>query len=275
MPSSPSLDRLAIHTITTKPWDLMTAIDEYSSRNIPGISIWTDTLEGLKTEDVTSRLNDAGMRVPALVRGGFFPAVTTAERQSKIDENKNIIATAAELSADMVVLVVGAVPGLPLDEQRQMVADGIAAVLPDAEAAGVKLAIEPLHPMYADNRSCVCRMTEAREICEALDHPLVGIAVDVYHVWWDADLEEEIKLAGEQNRLFGFHVCDWRVPTRQLMNDRGLMGEGCINIPQIRGWVEAAGFDGDIEVEIFSDEYWAQDQGQFLDSSVTAYQTAV
>ena len=107
----------------------------------------------------------------------------------------------------------------------------------------MKLAIEPLHPMYAADRSCINRMKEARLVCEQLLSPWLGIACDVYHVWWDPDLEREIKLAGRQNTIFGFHVCDWRANTRDLLNDRGVMGEGCIDIPKIRGWVEEAGFD--------------------------------
>ena len=171
----------------------------------------------------------------------------------------------------MVVLVPGAVPGLPLAEARKHVADGIAAMLPHAEHAKVKLAIEPLHPMYAADRSCINRMAEAREICEKLQHPLLGIAVDVYHIWWDPDLQHEIDLAGRQNTLFAFHVCDWRVETRHPLNDRGLMGDGCIDLRTIRGWVESAGFAGNIEVEVFSDQYWAMDQHQYVDRIASAY----
>ena len=128
----------------------------------------------------------------------------------------------------------------------------------------MKLAIEPLHPMYAADRSCINRMAEARHVCEQLDHPLVGIACDVYHVWWDPDLEAEIARAGEMKTLFGYHVCDWRPDTRHLLTDRGLMGEGCIDLRTIRGWIEATGFTGFNEVEIFSEQYWAMDQQEYL-----------
>jgi sugar phosphate isomerase/epimerase len=155
------------------------------------------------------------------------------------------------------------------------VKEGIAAILPHARAAGVKLAIEPLHPMYAADRSCINRMGEARVICEELNDPMLGIAVDAYHVWWDPDLQKEIGEAGRTGRLFGFHVCDWRVNTRSLLNDRGLMGEGCIDLRTMRAWVEEVGVVGDIEVEIFSEECWGKDQNEFMEEIVRAYRTAV
>ena len=164
----------------------------------------------------------------------------------------------------MVVLVVGAVPGMALEEGRKQAAEGIAAILDHAKASNVKLAIEPLHPMYATDKSCINRMAEARHICEQLRHPMLGMAVDVYHVWWDPDLRAEIESAGLNGRLFGFHICDWRVDTRHLLTDRGLMGDGCIDIRTIRGWVEQTGFRGYNEVEVFSEQYWAMDQDEYF-----------
>ena len=209
-------------------------------------------------------LRDAGMHVPALVRGGFFVAADAAGRRAAIDVNRECLDEAAEIGAEMVVLVVGAAPGIPLPEARRLVTNGIAAILDEAQARNVKLAIEPLHPMYAADRSCINRMAEARRVCEELRHPMLGIAIDVYHVWWDPDLEREIALAGQQKTLFAFHVCDWKPDTRHLLTDRGLMGEGCIDIRTIRSWVERAGFTGAIEVEIFSEKYWAMDQDHYV-----------
>jgi sugar phosphate isomerase/epimerase len=265
------LSRLAIHTITNKPWSLQECIEHYSAAGVPGITVWRNVVEPLGPKESARRLEASGLGVVALVRGGFFPARESQKRQDAIDANKACLDEAAALGARMVVLVCGAVPGMPLKEARKQIRDGIEAVLPHAESLGVKLAIEPLHPMYADERSAVCTMGQAREIYESIEHPLVGTAVDVYHVWWDPDLQEEIAAAGAADRLFAFHVCDWRVPTRHMLTDRGLMGEGCIDIPQIRGWVEEAGFDGWIEVEIFSEEYWAADQAAYLESIKTAY----
>ena len=162
-------------------------------------------------------------------------------------------------------------PGQPLDVSRGQIRDGIEAVLPHAQAAGVKLGVEPLHPLYADSRSAINTMAQANDIAKKIDSPFVGVVVDVYHLWWDPDLHAEIRRCGQMGKLFAFHVCDWRTPTEDLLNDRGLMGEGCINIPQIRGWVEEAGFDGYNEVEIFSNRYWAMEQEQFLERIVEVY----
>jgi sugar phosphate isomerase/epimerase len=273
MPASPltDLSRCTVHTITTKPWSLRQCIDGYSRIGVKGISVWRNALEAIGPREAGKMLRDAGMTVPALVRGGFFPALEPQHRQSAIDLNRTCIDEAREIGAEMVVLVVGAVPGMPLAEARKQVAEGINAVLPHAAAAGVKLAIEPLHPMYAADRSCINRMAEAREICEQLNHPMLGIAADVYHIWWDPDLKSEIELAGKNKTLFAFHVCDWRVETRHFLNDRGLMGDGCIDIPTIRGWVEKAAFLGFNEVEIFSDQYWAMDQNEYLNLIREAY----
>jgi len=160
---------------------------------------------------------------------------------------------------------------MALAEARKQVADGIAACVEHAASVGVKLSIEPLHPMYAADKSCINRMAEAREVCEQLQSQWVGIACDVYHVWWDPDLESEIRLAGKQGTLFGFHVCDWRVNTRHLLTDRGLMGDGCIDIPQIRSWIEATGFRGFNEIEVFSEDYWAMDQAEYVKLIVKRY----
>ena len=269
------LSKLAIHTQTNKPWTLEQCIAGYVAADVPGISVWRHVLEPMGADAAGAMLRDAGLHVSALVRGGFFPSADAAERQAAIDENRVCLDEAAAIGAEMVVLVVGAEPGVSLDEARKQVADGVAACLPHAESLGVKLAIEPLHPMYAGDKSCINRMAEAREVCRRLDHPLLGIAVDVYHVWWDPDLETEIRLGGEQGTLFAFHVCDWRVPTRDLLTDRTLMGEGCIDIRQVRGWMDEAGFDGYTEVEIFSEDYWSMDQNEYLALIKDAYRRSV
>ena len=265
------LSRLCIHTITTKPWPIETAIERFSAHGVSAMTVWRDALEGRDIAAAGKRIRDSGMDVVSLCRGGFFPAETAAARQEALDDNRRAIDEAAALGAPLVVLVCGAVPGQPLDVSRGQIRDGIEAVLPHAQAAGVKLGIEPLHPLYADSRSAVNTMAQANDIAEKINSPFVGVVVDVYHLWWDPDLEREIRRCGQMGKLFAFHVCDWRTPTEDLLNDRGLMGEGCINIRQIRGWVEEAGFDGYNEVEIFSNRYWAMEQEQFLERIVEAY----
>lgn len=273
MPAAPlnDLSRCAIHTMTHKPWSLRECVDACASAGVGAIGVWRNVIEPIGAKEAGRMLRSAGLRAASLVRGGFFVANEAAARQAAIDANRACIDEAHEIGAEMIVLVVGATPGVSLEDARKQVADGIAAVLPHATGAGMKLAIEPLHPMYAADKSCVNRMAEARRICERLANPLVGIALDVYHTWWDPDLQSEIARAGEQGTLFGFHVCDWRVDTRRLLTDRGLMGDGCIDLRTIRGWVEAAGFRGFNEVEVFSEEYWESDQRAYLDRVCQAY----
>lgn len=265
------LSRLCVHTITTKPWNIETAAREFSRAGIGGITVWRDALSGRDIPATGQMLREENLEVVSLCRGGFFPALSPAARQAAIDDNKRAIDEAAALGAPMVVLVCGAVPGQPLMESRKQIQDGIAACLDHAREREVKLAIEPLHPMYAGDRSAINTLAQANDMAEALNSPWVGIAVDVYHLWWDPDLENQIRRCGAQGNLSAFHVCDWKTPTLDLLNDRGLMGEGCIDLRQIRGWVEAAGFQGYHEVEIFSDRYWQQDQYEFLEKIRQAY----
>ncbi len=263
------LSKLCIHTMTTKPLGLAETVEAYRNAGVPAITVWRDALGPLGLEESAKRLKDSGLEVVSLCRGGFFPAEDAAGRQAAIDDNKRAVDEAAAIGTALLVLVCGAVPGMPLEEGRKQIADGILEVLPHAESAGVKLAIEPLHPMYADSRSAVNTMKQANAMCEAIGSPSVGIAVDVIHLWWDPDLEVEIGRAGKS--IMAFHVCDWRTPTRDLLTDRGLMGDGCIAIRQIRGWVEAAGFSGYNEVEIFSDEFWATDQLEYIETLKSRY----
>jgi sugar phosphate isomerase/epimerase len=266
------MSRLCVHTITTKPLSLEQCLAEFPLRGISGITIWRQALEGRNLATVQRQTADAGLEVVSLCRGGFFPATTAAGRQAAIDDNLLAIEQAHAIGAPLIVLVCGAVPGQSLVESRQQITSGIAEILPIAEQAGVKLAIEPLHPMYADDRSAVNTMRQAHEICDALGSPAsLGIAVDVYHVWWDPELQEQIALAGRTGRLHAFHLCDWKTPTTDLLNDRGLMGEGCINLREISDWVDAAGFTGHREVEIFSHQWWATNQLDFLDKIASSY----
>ena len=273
MPAQPLGDfsRLCIHTITTRPWSIEEATDAYAAAGVSGITVWRQWLEGRKIAKVGEALRAAGIRPVSLCRGGFFPAPDAAGRRRAIDDNLRAIDEAEALGAPLIVLVCGAVPGLPLEESRRQIAEGIAAVLDRAREANVRLGIEPLHPMYADSRSAVNTLRQANDLCDQLDSPLVGAVVDVYHVWWDPELGGEIRRCGQAGRIFAFHVCDWRTPTEDMLNDRGLMGEGCIDVRRIRGWVEESGFGGFIEVEIFSNRYWAMNQGEFLEKIKEAY----
>jgi sugar phosphate isomerase/epimerase len=265
------MSKLCIHTITTKPWKIEEAAKNYSAAGVKAITVWRDALDGRNIKETGKLLLDQDLTIVSLCRGGFFPARDVNKRKSAIDDNRKAIDEAAQLGAPMLVLVCGADPAQPLEDSRKQIQDGIGELMSYASSAGIKLAIEPLHPMYADTRSAINTMKQANDMAEELNSPWVGVAVDVYHIWWDPCLEKEIKRCGENGRLMAFHICDWKVPTTDMLLDRGLMGEGCIPVKQIRSWVEAAGFRGYHEVVIFSTTYWKENQSEYLRKIIKAY----
>jgi len=270
-PGSKDLGRVCIHTITTKPWDIHTAIEKYHDAGIGGISIWRDTIEGQNLELLRRDMAAAEITPVSLVRGGFYTGSEAKTRQDAIDENKRAIDECAGVGAPMVVLVCGATPALTIPENIAQIQAGIEATLEHAAACDVKLAIEPLHPMYADVRSAVTTMRTANDLCEAIDSPQVGVAVDVFHVWWDPELEAQVSRCGQAGNILALHLCDWKTDMADMLNDRGLMGEGIIHLRSIVDMVEGAGFLGFHEVEIFSTRWWAQDQDHFLRQIISAY----
>ena len=265
------LSKLCIHTITTKNWPLEIAIEKYVEKGIGGISVWRNYLDDRILKDVRSLLQGSGLKVSSLVRGGFFTGITQKIRMASVSDNMKAIEDAASIGADMVVLVCGATPGQALKESRIQIEKGIEKILPHAENHHVRLAVEPLHPMYADSRSAINTMAQANAMVDYFDSDYVGVAVDIYHVWWDENLENEIMKCGKKNKLFAFHLCDWRNPTRDLLNDRAIMGEGIIPIQDIINMVKRAGFKGMNEVEIFSNQHWDENHDEFLDKIITAY----
>ena len=265
------LSRLCIHTITTKPWTVEEAARNFSREGVGGITVWRDALQGRNINDTGRMLRDLNLQIVSLCRGGFFPHTGAQKRREAIDDNRRAIDEAAALGAPLIVLVCGADPAQPLIESRKQIAAAIRELVPYAGAAGVKLAIEPLHPMYAGDRSAINTLKQANDMAEDIHSPWIGVAVDVYHLWWDPALKEEIERCAKNGHLFTFHICDWKTPTTDLLLDRGLMGEGCIPVNEIRGWVEETGFTGFIEVEIFSNKHWAEDQHQFLQAIKHAY----
>jgi sugar phosphate isomerase/epimerase len=251
---------LSLNTATVKKqWTLAQAIDGCARHEIRGISPWRDQVAAMGLKQAERSIRENGLTVTGLCRGGFF----TGENWR--DDNLRAIEEAATLGAQCLVLVVGGLlPGSKdLRKSRTQVFEGIAEILPEARKAGVPLAIEPLHPMQAAERACVNTLEQALDICDALGEG-IGVAVDVYHVWWDPKLEQQVKRAGNK-RILAYHICDWRVPTRDLLNDRGMMGDGVIDLPKIRGWVEGAGYTGFDEVEIFSElDWWKRDPDEVL-----------
>ena len=263
----PDPSRLSLNTATVKQqWTLAQAIEGCARHGIRGIAPWRDKLAemGLKKAAAAIKAND--LTVTGLCRGGFFTA------RDWLDDNRRAIEEAHALEADCLVLVVGGLPqgSRDLGHARERVQECISKILPEARKANVPLAIEPLHPMQAPDRACVNTLEQALDICDALGEDgrnsqcALGVAVDVYHTWWDPKLEQQLKRAGKQ-RILGYHICDWLVPTRDTAFDRGMMGDGVIDLPRIRGWVEAAGYAGGHEVEIFSQlDWWQRDPDEVL-----------
>ena len=278
---------LSINTATVRAqWPLDRIVEECARRGIRAISPWRDQVATVGLDRIASIVRSTGMQLSGYCRGGMFPASDAAGRQAALDDNRRAVDEAKTLNAACLVLVVGALPGAlagtpahkNLARSRHEVHDGIAATLAYAREVDMPLAIEPLHPMYAADRACVNTLEQALDICDALDAAksgALGVALDVYHVWWDPKLRAQIERAGRE-RLLAFHVCDWLVPTRDLLNDRGMMGDGVIDIAQIRAWVEAAGFAGYSEVEIFSTEdWWQRDGGEVLETCIARHRSAV
>ena len=263
--------RLCIHSITTKPWSLSESIPKFAKVGVPAISIWQDAAEAIGMKETSELVKGEGLDVVSYVRGGFFAATEEEQRQKAIDHNKRMIDDASAVGAPLLVLVCGADPGQSMQTSRDQIQKSIETLIPHAEANGVKLGIEPLHPMYSDTRSAIVNLAQSNDIAEAINDKMVGVVLDVYHLWWDDLLKQQIDRCGEHQNIFAFHTCDWNVPTEDMLNDRGLMGDGCIPTKQIREWVDDAGFDGYIEVEVFSKKYWSGDQDVYLKNIVEAY----
>jgi len=269
---------LSLNTATVREqWTLEQMIDGCVRHRIGAISPWRDQVEALGLNEAARRISDAGLRVSGLCRGGMFPASDQAGLQANIDDNRHAIDEAVTLGAECLVLVVGGMPEGSRDIAlaRDQVFDGMNAVLEHARSNQMPLAIEPLHPMYAADRACVNTMKQALDVCDRLGAG-TGVALDVYHVWWDPELEEQIERAGRNDQLLAYHVCDWLVPTRDLLLDRGMMGDGIIELQKIRGWVERAGYSGCCEVEIFSSRnWWQKDPDKVLKTCIERHQSVV
>lgn len=261
-------------------------IEACARKGIGAISPWRDQVAAAGLAEVSRLVRSHGLQLSGYCRGGMFPAADAAGLKAARDDNRRAVDEAVELNAACLVLVVGGLPGAlqgraahkDIALARSQVRDGIAELLDYARQARMPLAIEPLHPMYAADRACINTMEQALDLCDELDAQrtgALGVAVDVYHVWWDPKLQQQIERAG-QGRLLAFHVCDWLTPTTDLLNDRGMMGDGVIDIPRIRGWMEAQGFAGYSEVEIFSTgNWWQRPHEEVLDTCIARHTSAV
>ena len=268
------LESLSINLATVREqWDMRQAVEACLKLGITAIAPWRDQVERIGLAEASRIVRDNGVRVTDLCRGGMFPAPDAAGRQKAIDDNLRAIDEAVALRADALVLVSGGLPGGSRDiaGARAMVVEGIAAILPHARACRMPLAIEPLHPMYAADRCCVNTLEQALDLCDALGDG-TGVAIDTYHVWWDPDLFTGISRAGKNNQILAHHICDWLVPTRHMLLDRGMMGDGIIDFRPIRRAIGAAGYTGPQAVEILSElDWWKRPGEEVLKTCVERY----
>jgi len=281
---------LSINTATVRQqWTLPEIIEHCARLGIRAISPWRDQVAACGLDVAMRLLREHDMMLSGYCRGGMFTAADAVGLRNAHDDNRRAVDEALALGAPCLVLVVGGLPNLTSGPDgkpayknialaREQVRDGIGALLDYSRQVGMPLAIEPLHPMYAADRACVNTLDHALDLCDELDplrSGMLGAAVDVYHVWWDPTLQAAIERCGK-DRLLAFHVCDWLVPTRDMLTDRGMMGDGVIDIRQIRSWVEAVGYTGFSEVEIFSAQnWWCKPGEEVLRTCIERHRSAV
>jgi sugar phosphate isomerase/epimerase len=277
---------LSLNTATVrKQGDLLQIIDACARHGIRAIDPWRDQVASVGLDRAARAVREAGLGLSGYCRGGMFTA-DAAHRVEVRDDNRRAVDEAKALGAPCIVLVVGGLPqysrpgstvSRDIAGARAQIEDAIAEMMEYAKAAKLPLAIEPLHPAYAADRACVNTTKQALDICDRLDSGrtgALGVALDVYHIWWDPDALSQIRRAGK-DRLLAFHVCDWLVPTKDILNDRGMMGDGVIDIKSLRSAVEAEGFAGYSEIEIFSTDWWMKPMDEVLQICIERHRSVV
>lgn len=255
------LERLSFNQITADPWSLEQVVRNCSQSGIQYIAVWRHKLGG-DVNQAAAMIRTAGLRVSSLCRGGWFSAPTAEERRERIADNRVAIEEATILGAPVLVIVSGPANGQTLDDARATVLDGLMEVLPDAEKAGVILGVEPLHPMYAAERSVLVTLKQANDIVQQMNSKSAGVVIDAFHVWWDPEVMPQIERS--LGKVVGFHVSDWPVPLPGILMGRAMMGDGVIDLRRLREAVDATGYDGPIEVEIFNEEIWKSSDAGLL-----------
>jgi sugar phosphate isomerase/epimerase len=248
------IQRLSLNQATTQNWSVKEAIEGCVRHGIPSIALWRHKIHEAGLKQSSQLVRDAGLHVSSVCRGGMFPAPSAEERQRKLEDNHRAVDECAELQADSLVLVVGASSDMSIAHAREMVEDSLAALVPYARERGVRLGLEPLHPMYAGDRSVLNTIDQAWRLASSYSPEEVGLILDTFHIWWDPCVFEQIARA--QGRIYGFHVCDWLVPIPDMLLGRGMMGDGVIDNRSLREAVDKAGYTGPIEVEIFNQTIW-------------------
>ncbi|NNH05762.1 sugar phosphate isomerase/epimerase [Cellulomonas fimi] len=278
------LSRLSLNTATTKHWTLREAVDGAVRAGLSSIGPWRDRVQEVGAEQAARIIADAGLRVSSLCRGGFLTTDDDAAARAALDDNRRAIVEAATLGTRELVMVVGGLPaatapGGParpypaarpggvrggaddpardLVAARERVVDRIGELAPFAAGHGVRLVLEPLHPIFAADRAVISTLGQALDVAEPFPAEVVGVVVDTYHVWWDPDLQRQVARAGAAGRIAGYQVCDWVLPlAADPLLSRGHVGDGYVDFASITRWVRDAGYTGDVEVEIFHEDVW-------------------
>jgi len=281
---SQHLELLSINTATVKKQAPLDRIIEAAvARGIGRIDPWREQVKAIGLDKIARQIRDAGVRLSGYCRGGFYTGANAQELAAALDDNRRAIDEAKALDSPCLVLVVGSLPGalsgkpqsIDIALARSQVRDGIGASLDHARSVGMPLAIEPLHPMQAADRACVNTLEQALDLCDELDPGNIGalgVALDAYHVWWDPKLAAQVQRAGA-SRLLAYHISDWLLPTHDLLNDRGMPGDGVIELKKLRGLIEAAGYQGTVEIEIFSDAWWSRPMADVLDVCISRFKS--
>ncbi|HLT85753.1 MAG TPA: sugar phosphate isomerase/epimerase family protein [Phototrophicaceae bacterium] len=286
---SPDLSRLSLNTATTKALTLEEAVDAAVRGGLPAVGLWRDRVAEAGLERAARVVRDAGLRVSSLCRGGFLTAADEPGQRAALEDNRAAIVEAATLGTRELVMVVGGVPAnrepgtaaVPDGDKdivaaRQRVADRIAELVPFAEEHGVRLVLEPMNPIFAADRGVLSTLEQSLDLAADFAPEAVGVVVDTYHVWWDPKLESQIARAGAEGRLAGYQVCDWILPLADdSLLSRGYMGDGYVDFPTITRWVAAAGYTGDVEVEIFNQEIWDSPADEVVATMAERYERLV
>ena len=265
--------RLSLNQITTANWTVCEAVEGCVRHGVPSIALWRNKIEEAGLAPCVRLVKDAQLHVSSVCRGGMFPAATEAERKKNLEDNFRAADEAAALNADSLVMVVGGCSEVGIEDARTMVSDGVAALVPYARERGVRIGLEPLHPMYAAERSVLVTIGQALKLASAYCSEEVGVVLDTFHIWWDPQVAELIAQAA--GRIYGFHVSDWLVPLPDLLLGRGLMGDGVIDNRKLSALVEQAGYTGPIEVEIFNRALWDSDPDDVLRRVIERFEKSV
>lgn len=271
---NPDLARFSINQMTVKQLSMPELVDACGQLGVANVGLWREPVQTYGLEATAKLVRDAGLTVTTLCRGGFFTAIDPDERAKALDDNRRAVDEAATLGTDVLVLVSGGLPAgsRDLHGARERIADALGELGPYAEERGVKLAIEPLHPMYASDRCVVSTLAQALDLAERFPAEQVGVTVDTYHIWWDDTAPEQIARAGAGGRIHTFQLADWTTPLPEgVLTGRGQIGDGAIDMREWKGYVEAAGYTGAIEVELFNDGLWARDGREVLAETASRF----